>query len=70
MKKKPTKKEYRPGSKVHSLNELMEQDFVYWWDKITPKGWFLNWQLRMAQEAIDRGIIRTAVKIEREDKAL
>lgn len=61
-------KKYRPGPKVHSLNELMEQDFVYWWDKITPKGWFSSWQLSMAQKAIDRGIIRTAVKIESEDK--
>jgi hypothetical protein len=67
--KKPKRKQYRPGPKVHFLNELMEQDFVYWWDKITPKGWFLSWQLRMAQGAIDKGIIRTAVKIESEEKS-
>ena len=64
------KRKYRPGPKVHSLNELMEQDFVYWRNKITPRGWFQSWQLHMAQEAIDRGIIRQAIKIESEDKQL
>lgn len=62
------KLKYRPGPKIHSLNELMEQDFVYWWNKITPKGWFQCWQLRMAQKTIDDGIIRMAIKIESEDK--
>lgn len=63
-------KKYRPGPKVTSLNELMEQDFVYWHDKITPKGWFCSWQLRMAQDAIKYGVIRLAIKIESEDKQL
>lgn len=62
-------KKYRKGAKVTSLNELMEQDFVYWWNKITPKGWFQNWQLRMAQQAIDFGRIRLAVKIEKDGEA-
>lgn len=62
------KRKYRLGPKVRSLNELMEQDFVYWWDKITPRGWFCSWQLRMAQKAIDDGVIRLAIKIESEDK--
>ena len=48
------KLKYRPGPKIHSL--------------ITPKGWFRCWQLRMAQKAIDDGIIRMAIKIESEDK--
>jgi hypothetical protein len=62
-------KKYRKGAKVTSLNELMEQEFVYWWNKITPKGWFQNWQLRMAQQAIDSGCIRLAVKIEKDGEA-
>ncbi len=63
------KRKYRPGPKVHSLNELMEQDFVYWRNKVTPKGWFQSWQLHMAQEAINRGIIRQAIKIESEENS-
>jgi len=39
---------YRRGPIVTSLNELMEQKFVYWNDKITHHSWFCNWQLRMA----------------------
>jgi hypothetical protein len=58
---------YRPGPKIHSLNELMEQDCVYWRNKITHKAWFENWQISMAQEAIDGGFIRTAIKISKED---
>lgn len=63
------KRKYRPGPKVYSLNELMEQDFVYWRDKITPRGWFISWQIRMADEAIKRGNIRTAIKIESEENS-
>lgn len=68
MKSRTVKRKYRPGPKIHSLNELMEQDFVYWWDKITPKGWFQRWQLCMAQKAIDRGSIRLALKTDNETK--
>lgn len=64
-----SKKRYRPGPKIHSLNELMEQDFVYWVDKIEPKAWFQNWQIHMAQYVIERGSIRQAIKIESEDKS-
>ena len=64
-----SRRKYRPGPKITSLNELMEQEFVYWNNKITPKGWFQSWQIRMAQCAIDRGIIRQAIKIESEEKS-
>ena len=62
------KRKYRPGPKIHSLNELMEQDFVYWGYKIEPKSWFSKWQIQMAQTAIERGSIRQAVKAEDETK--
>ncbi len=62
------KRKYRPGPKVHSLNELMEQDLVYWTTRIEPKAWFQNLQMHTAQQAINAGIIRQAVKIESEDK--
>ncbi len=56
-------KTYRKGPKVTSLNELMEQDFVFWGNKIQPRGWFQNWQIHMAQHAIKGGFIRLAIKI-------
>lgn len=61
-------KKYRPGPKVHSLNELMEQDFIYWGGKIEPKKWFQNWQLHMAQSVVDNGSLRLAIKIDDETK--
>lgn len=63
---RPSRRKYRPGPKITSLNELMEQDFVYWGNKITPKGWFQNWQLHMANMVVRAGYIRQAIKIESE----
>ena len=51
-----------------SLNELVEQEFVYFNDKITARGWFESWPIRTAKDAIKHGAIRAAIKIEREDK--
>lgn len=61
------RRRYRPGPKITSLNELVEQDFVYWRDKITPRGWFMSWQIQMAKRAIDLGRLRAAIKREDEN---
>ena len=42
------KRKYRRGGKILSLDELAKQEFVYWHDKVEPRGWFLSWQLKMA----------------------
>ena len=59
-------RKYRPGPKVTSLNELMEQEFVYWNKKITHHSWFCNWRIHMAEHAIKAGIIRLAIKNEKD----
>ena len=51
---------YEKGEIITSLDELVKQDFVYWNDKITHFGWFLSWQLRMTNNAINNGTIRYA----------
>ena len=61
------RRRYRPGPKITSLNELEEQKLVYWRDKITPRGWFMSWQIQMAQHAIDLGSLRAAIKQEDEN---
>jgi ketosteroid isomerase-like protein len=61
------KRKYRPGEAISSLDELYAADFVYWCDKITPRGWVSSWQFRMAAEALKRGIIRRAIRIQEED---
>jgi hypothetical protein len=62
------KRKYRPGPKIHSLNELMEQSLVFWCTQIEPKAWFQNLQMHTAQQAINAGIIRQAIKAEDETK--
>jgi len=63
-----SKAKYRKGGKITSLDELVKQDFVYWRDKITHKGWFMSWQFRMTCNAINHGVISYAIKKEDEIK--
>lgn len=57
------KRKYHRGGHILSLDELVRQDFVYWWNKITPRGWFLSWKFRMAANAIgEKGCIYYAIK--------
>ncbi len=55
---------YFPGERIRSVEELLHEDFVYWGDKITPRGWFLNWNLGMTKKVLDSGMIRFAVRKE------
>jgi hypothetical protein len=62
-------RKYSKGEPIKSLDELVAQEFVYWNNKITNKGWFLSWQINMALRAIRRGdVIFKAIKNEREGK--
>ena len=61
-----SKRKYRPGRQIHTLDELVNQDLVYFGKKITPSGWFMSWQLRLTTDYLNRGWIRSAVKIEDE----
>jgi len=61
------KRKYRKGERITSIDEMLEQEFVYWNDKITHNGWFGSWQLRMTKMAIERGIIYKAIKKESEE---
>ena len=58
------KRKYRKGEQITSLDELMKQEFVYVFDKITHIGWFGSWQVRLAQNFINRGLVYYAVKNE------
>lgn len=60
-------KKYSKGEPITSLDEMVEQDFIYWRGKITAKQWFKNWQVDMALKAIKSGVIFRAVKIESEE---
>ena len=57
------KRKYRKGDKITSLDELAKQEFVYFSDKITHRGWFGSWQVSLALRYIERGILYYAVKV-------
>ena len=58
------KRKYRKGEKITSLDELMKQEFVYVWDKVTALGGFGSCQLRLARSYIQRGCLYYAERID------
>ena len=60
------KRKYKKGDVIKSLDELMAQDFVYYYDKISNVGWFSSWQLRWAKTMIEGGKLHKAVRGEGE----
>jgi len=61
------KKKYAKGEPITSLDELMKQDVVFWFNKVVPKGWFQNWQMRLAQSYVTYKHLFKAVKIKEAD---
>ena len=61
-----SKRKYRKGEKIASLDELAKQEFVYFFDKITHRGWFKSWQFSLAERYIARGCLYYAIKNEGE----
>jgi hypothetical protein len=58
---------YSKGDPILSLDELVKQEFVYWHHKITHKGWFMSWQMKMVLDALQQGnVIFKAIKIKEE----
>ena len=51
------KRKYRKGKRITSLDDLSNQEFIYFFNKITHKGWFMSWQFRLAQSYIERGYL-------------
>ena len=55
---------YIIGERIKSLDELVECDLVYFvatgYKKIYHRGWFMSWQIHMAQKMIDHGYLYRA----------
>lgn len=49
-----SKRKWRRGPHIMSLDELVRQEVVFWRHKPTAKGWFLSWQFGMAAKAIGK----------------
>jgi hypothetical protein len=60
----PYKRKYRKGDKITSLDELANQEWIYFYDKITHNGWFMSWQFGLAMRYIKRGCLYRAERIE------
>ena len=58
-----SKRKYRKGDKITSLDEVAKQEFVYFYDKITHCGWFGSWQLRFVANYIEQGCLYYAERI-------
>ena len=56
-------RKYKKGEKITSLDDLANQNFIYVFNKITHRGWFKSWQLRLAQQYISRGCLYYARKV-------
>ncbi len=64
------KRKYKKGECVKSLDELIEQEFVYIFDQITHRKWFANYQIGFIKLLIIRGYVCKAIKKENENENL
>ncbi len=63
--KKPRKSraKFHKGGHILSMDEFVKQEFVFLNDKITHRGWFMSWQIRMVYSMLgENGHIYYAVK--------
>lgn len=61
FKPRRSKRKYRKGEPITSLEDLANQEFVYVHDKITHRGWFMSWQFRFAKDMLEKGVLHKAV---------
>lgn len=59
----PSKRKYRPGGTITSLDELATQEFVYIHDKIYHRGWWQSLQFSFVKRKLDGGFIRKAERV-------
>lgn len=48
-----SKSRFNKGSCIESVDEMLQQDFVYFYDKMLHKGFFENWSLKFIKKRID-----------------
>ena len=41
-----SRRRYKRGERITSLDELYKSDFIWWRGKVYHKGWFSSWQFR------------------------
>jgi hypothetical protein len=58
------KRKYKKGEVINSIDELINQDFIYFESTVYHKGWFMSWQFRIILNWLKAKRIYKAVKIE------
>lgn len=51
------KRKYTKGDRITSIDEMVQQEFVYIHDKIYHAGWFMSFQLSWARRMIEVGSV-------------
>lgn len=55
---------YKPGNRINTLQEMMDQDVIFVRGKPANKGFFQNWSLHYAEQQINFGLVFEAIKTE------
>lgn len=58
-----SKRKYRPGLVITSLDDLAKQEFVYIHNKIYHSGWWQSLQFRFIKSKLEAGCIRKAERV-------
>lgn len=59
-----SKRKLRPGPHITSIDELAEQELIFFHGKVYHKGWFWSWPLRMLRNCVgQKGCIRYAMPV-------
>ena len=64
-----SRRKYRAGAKIRSLDTMVGEPLVFVGfarRRPIPSGFFLGWQLKYAKHLLSRGMVRKAVRIEKE----
>lgn len=56
------KRKYKKGEPITSLDELAEQEFIYFGNVIYHKGWFQNWSLVRVCILLKNKLLYKAIK--------
>lgn len=59
-----SKRKYKPGGVICSLDELLYQDFIFLNGKILHRGFFLSWSIHFILNSLGNGCLRYAVREE------
>lgn len=52
---------YTKGDVITTLDELDEQEFIYYRDKVYHAGWWKSWQYRMVVNYLKKGYLYKAI---------